>query len=127
MIIGIGTDLIEIARIKKACEKEAFLVRYFTKNEIELFQNNHTKAAGNFAVKEAVSKVIGTGFLDFSPIDIEVLRDDLGKPYVNLYGMARGRARQLKIHKIFVSISNTKEHVVAVAIGEGNSDEIFSK
>lgn len=119
MIIGLGTDLIEIDRIKKVCEKEAFLVRYFSKKEIEFFQNNFTKLAGNFAVKEAVSKVLGTGFLDFSPRDIEVLRDDLGKPYVNLYNNALDRAGKLYITNLLVSISNTKEHVVAVAIGEG--------
>lgn len=118
MIIGIGTDLIEIDRVRKACEKEAFLVRYFSKKEIELFQNDYTKMAGNFAVKEAVSKVLGTGFLNFSPYDIEVLRDTLGKPYVNLYKNALDRSKQLYIKNLLVTISNTKEHVIAVAIGE---------
>ena len=80
MIYGIGTDLVEIERIKKACMKEAFLVRCFTPREIELFEGNMVKAAGNFAVKEAVSKALGTGFRGFWPSDIEVLRDELGNP-----------------------------------------------
>lgn len=119
MITGIGIDLIEIDRVKKACEKEAFLTRYFTKNELELMKGNIISLAGNFAVKESVSKVFGTGFDGFMPIDIEVLRDDRGKPFVNLYEGAQMIADTLEIKQIHVSISNTKTHVTAIAIGEG--------
>lgn len=118
MIVGIGTDLIEIRRIKKACEKEAFLIRCFTSREIDMFGQNMTKAAGNFAVKEAVAKVFGTGFREFSPKDIEVLRDPLGKPYVNLYGPAQALAERLGIERILVSISNTQMYAQAFAVGE---------
>lgn len=118
MIKGIGTDLIEISRVGKACEKEAFLARYFTCSEIALIRGNARRATGNFAVKEAVSKVLGTGFRGFGPKDIEVLRDEQGKPYVNVYGKAKERAEELNIRNIYVTISNTKEFVSAVAIGE---------
>ena len=60
MIIGIGTDIIEIERIKKACSREAFLLRSFTMPEREFIAGRAEKAAGNFAVKEAVSKVFDT-------------------------------------------------------------------
>lgn len=120
MIIGIGIDLIELDRIKKACEKEAFLSRYYTKEEINSLSEKTTALADNFAVKEAVSKVFGTGFREFLPIDIEVLRDEKGKPFVQLYGAAKGLANHLGIKNIHVSISNTKTHTTAIAIGEGD-------
>ena len=62
MIFGIGTDLIEVARVGKACEKEGFLARVFTEAECNLIRKQPQKAAGNFAVKEAVVKAFGTGF-----------------------------------------------------------------
>jgi holo-[acyl-carrier protein] synthase len=118
MIIGIGTDLIEIERVVKACQKETFLKKYFTTKEIELGNSNKQKYAGNFAVKEAVSKMFGTGFRGIRPIDIEVLRDNYGKPYVNLYGTALELSRTLEISDIFVSITNTKDYASAYVIGE---------
>jgi holo-[acyl-carrier protein] synthase len=118
MIVGIGTDIIEIQRIEKACEKEAFFVRCFTKEERKLIGSNYAKAAGNFAVKEAVSKVFGTGIRGFELADIEVLRDELGKPYVNLYRNALKIAEKIKITKLHISISNTKEYAVAYVVGE---------
>lgn len=119
MILGIGTDIIEIKRIEKACDKAAFLKRTFTQEECRQAKGNVSKLAGNFAVKEAVSKVLGTGFRSFMPEHIEVLRNELGKPYVNLYGGARVLADELGITRMLVTISNTKEICVAFAIGEG--------
>lgn len=120
MIRGIGTDLIEIERIKKACEKEAFLSRMFTEEECRQAGKNISRLAGNFAVKEAVAKTFGTGFRTFSPKEIEVLRDELGKPYVNLHGQAEILARELGIKRIFVSITNTASTAAAFCVGEGD-------
>lgn len=119
MILGVGTDLIEMRRIEKACGNKAFLMRYFTVKERKFIQDRPVKAAGNFAVKEAVAKVLGTGFSGFYPADIEVLRDPLGKPYVVLYGKAKEIADRIGITRIHVSITNTKEYASAYAIGEG--------
>ena len=119
MIIGIGTDLIEIERIKKACVKEAFLLRSFTLEERRCIEGRPERAAGNFAVKEAVSKVMGTGFRGMGLNEIEVLRDDLGKPYINLHGRARQKAEAMGISRWHVSISNTKKLATAYVIGEG--------
>jgi len=119
MILGIGTDIIEIRRIEQACGKAAFLRRTFTREECRQAKGNASKLAGNFAVKEAVAKVLGTGFRSFMPEHIEVLRDELGKPYVNLYGGARVLADELGITRLLVTISNTKEFCVAIAVGEG--------
>ncbi|SHK60304.1 holo-[acyl-carrier-protein] synthase [Clostridium cavendishii DSM 21758] len=92
MIIGVGTDIIEIDRIEKAIKNEKFLQKYFTENEVEYFKSRNLRAqtiAGNFAGKEAISKALGTGLRGFSLKEIEILRDELGKPIVFLYGGAK--------------------------------------
>lgn len=120
MITGIGADLIEIHRVVRACEKKHFLERCYTEQEIELIRQDKTKAADNFAVKEAVAKMFGTGFRGFGLAEIEVLRDPSGKPFVNLYGKAAELARQQHIVKIHVTISNTREFSSAFAVGEAD-------
>lgn len=119
MVLGIGIDMIEISRVEQACKKERFLKRYFTEDELACVRQNPVSLAGNFAVKEAVAKVLGTGFRQFGPGSIEVLRDALGRPYVNLYGAAAETASGQGIRSIHVSITNTKEMAAAVAVGEG--------
>lgn len=118
MIIGIGTDLIEIERVVKACKKQAFLLRAFTSEERKIIEADVTKAAGNFAVKEAVAKMFGTGFRGIELNEVEVLRDSLGKPYVQLYGKAKYMAEEQQIDTIHVSITNTKEYASAFVVGE---------
>ena len=118
MIAGIGTDLVEIYRIEEMILRGRHLSRIFTTTELAYAKANATTLAGNFAVKEAVSKVFGTGFFGMEPYEIEVLRDKFGAPYVKLYGGARQLAKDKKIIKIHVSITNTKEFAQAFAIGE---------
>ena len=118
MIFGIGNDLVAVERVAKACEKEGFLTRTFTAKEIEAFKDKPQSLAGNFAVKEAVAKCFGTGFRGFELTDIEVLRDPNGKPYVNLYNGALFLYNNLKISNVFVSISNTEEFAMAMAVME---------
>lgn len=120
MIKGIGTDLIEIKRVAKAFQKQRFQTGCYTQHELSEINNNHTKAAGNFAVKEAVSKAFGTGVCGFELNEIEVLRDELGKPYVILYGKALALANRLGIHIWHVSITNTKDNALAFVVGEGD-------
>ena len=122
MILGIGNDLIEVARVAKACEKEGFLTRTFTEKEINAFKDKSQSLAGNFAVKEAISKCFGTGFRGFELTDIEVLRDAKGKPYVNLYNGAKFLFDNLNGTNIFVSISNTEEYAMAMAVIEGSEE-----
>lgn len=118
MISGIGHDLIEISRVLKACERESFLHKCYTSAEAALIEHDRIKAADNFAVKEAVAKMFGTGFQGISLIEIEVLRDEHGKPYVNLYGKAKELAKAQGIRAIHVSITNTKEYASAFVVGE---------
>ena len=118
MIYGIGTDLIEVSRIKKAYEKESFRNKVYTEQEQKMIAENAQRAAGNFAVKESVVKAFGTGFGAISAIDIEVLREKSGKPYVVLYGPAQKLAEEERIFKIHVSISNTKEYATSYVVME---------
>jgi holo-[acyl-carrier protein] synthase len=118
MIYGIGNDIIEIKRIKKACEKEAFLRRVYTENEMLQSNMRASYLAGCFAVKEAVSKSFGTGVRNFRLNEIEVLRDKLGKPYVCLTGNAKKIADSLGIMSIHAAITNTKELAAATVVAE---------
>lgn len=120
MIIGIGTDIIEIDRIEQAINKnKGFINKVFTVNEINMFKEKNMRSeviAGNFAAKEAISKAIGTGFRGFSFIDIEVLRDELGKPIVylskNMDNIINGE------YRINISISHDRTSAIAFAILE---------
>lgn len=118
MIVGIGTDLTEIGRIQKMTERSENLSRIFSKDELAYASSDSTTLAGNFAVKEAVSKVFGTGFFGLEPYEIEVFRDKSGAPYVKLSGRARQIASDQKITKFHVSITNTKGLAQAFVIGE---------
>ncbi len=124
MIIGIGTDMVELSRIEKACAAQAFLSRIYTEEERRQAGGKISRLAGDFAVKEAVAKCLGTGFRTFGPGDIETLRDDLGKPYVKLYGGAEALAEELGIQRIHVSITNTKEYASAFAVAEGGEKQL---
>ena len=123
MILGVGTDLVEIERIRKACERDSFVVRTFTETECRQAGGHASKFAGSFAVKEAVAKALGTGFRTFMPIDIEVIRDELGKPCVRLYRGAKKLAEELGAVRIEVSISNTETLAMAFAVAEGEPSD----
>lgn len=118
MIIGVGTDLVEIQRVEEMILRQRGLKRIFTTEELSLANDNAATLAGNFAVKEAVSKVFGTGFFGVEPYEIEVLRDEKGAPKVNLLGKAECLAQKLGIDQIHVSITNTKDLAMAFAVGE---------
>lgn len=114
--IGIGNDIIEISRIEKAIKKTNFITKVFTENEIKLFEIKGSRAeffAGRFAAKEAISKALGTGFREFSLTDIEVLNNELGKPYVTFKNSIDSYNKK---YFIDISISHCKEYAVAVAI-----------
>lgn len=120
MIIGIGTDIIEIDRIERAINRNnGFLRKVFTSREIEMFKERSMRPeviAGNFAAKEAVSKALGTGFRGFSLADIEILRDELGKPIVylsdNIMSIINAK------HKLNVSISHNRTSAIAFVVLE---------
>lgn len=119
MITGIGTDIIEIRRVKEAIEnhKETFLNRLFTKQEQEYCQrqkNPFPCYAGRFSAKEAIVKALGCGFgKEISWKEIEILADENGKPHVHFSSNFNQRFRS---PKVLISISHCKEYASAVAI-----------
>lgn len=122
MIIGVGTDIIEIGRIKRAIERnKGFLEKVFTKAEINdtSRDRSYSSLAGFFAAKEAVAKALGTGFRDFSFRDIEINKDSLGKPMVLLKGKAKELSEELLVKAIHVTISHSKDNAIAFVVLEG--------
>ncbi|WP_040213312.1 holo-ACP synthase [Clostridium polynesiense] len=122
MIIGIGTDIIEIERIKKAVsEGVSFKEKAFTSGEINSVKGimQYSNLAGYFAAKEAFAKALGTGFRGFGLKDVEIYKDDLGKPNVRVSGKAEALCEQRKVMNIHVSISHNNENAVAFVILEG--------
>ena len=87
-ILGIGVDIVENKRLLNSIKNKNFLSRLFTLVEIKnskLIRNKSVYFSKKFAAKESFSKALGTGFrkgLNFK--DIEILNDDLGKPYISL-------------------------------------------
>lgn len=123
MIIGIGTDIIEIKRIENAVNKNSkFLNRIFTSNEVEYLKSrklNPQNIAGNFAAKEAISKALGTGISGIRWEEIEIVRETNGAPLVVLHDKALKYSKDKRIKKINISISHSQEYAIAFAIAEG--------
>ena len=120
MIVGIGNDIIEIERIEKAISKESFKDKIYTQRELENIKKRGNRAetyAGVFSAKEAISKAIGTGVREFSLIDLEILNDDLGKPYVVVSEKLDKILKNKKEdYQIEISISHSKKYATAMAI-----------
>lgn len=119
MILGIGTDIIEIVRIEKLVKNTNFMGKFFTESErLYLEKKGPESSAGYFSAKEAVVKAMGTGFSGFKFTDVEIVKIN-SAPHVKLHGQAKGIADERGIEKIHVSISHCKTYATAVAIAEG--------
>ena len=120
MILGIGNDIIEIERVEKAILKEGFKNKVYTQKELENIEKrgNRTETyAGIFSAKEAISKAIGTGVREFSLADLEILNNDLGKPYVVVSEKLDKILKNKKEnYQIKISISHSKKYATAIAI-----------
>lgn len=110
MIVGLGTDLVEIARIAHAMHNPRFIRRILTPKE-----RSHCKTdaqiAGRWAAKEAVAKAIG---LPLSWQEVEILPDELGVPHAEITSVHFDPIR----FRIHVSITHERTHAFAVAILE---------
>ncbi len=124
MIYGIGTDIVEIRRIREilAKHKESFLARVFTKSELkegELRKNSAAFFAGRWAAKEAFSKALGTGIGEkCSWTDIEISNKKQGNPVCHISGDAQKTAEEMGIVKIHISISHEQEYACSTVILE---------
>ncbi len=126
MIYSIGTDLLQKDRVEKVLYKYKgkFLNKVLTVKEIDIFDSIDSPKkkidflANNFAVKEAVSKVLGTGFsLGVTLKSIEIIRNLNGSPLVILKSGAKKIANSKGIKEILISISDTNEQSMAFALG----------
>lgn len=129
MSIKIGTDICNPKRIAKTYKKfgKKFLKRILTEREMKLALEAKKlfmfRLAGRYAIKEAVSKVLGTGIgkgVAFK--DIEVIRGDAGQPELTLHGEAKKKSEELGFKSWSVTVSHEKTMVVAIAVASTSSD-----
>lgn len=122
MIIGIGTDIVQIPRIEKLLEKyrSIFVERILEPREIKKFNSLSDKSqinfiAKRFAAKEAVGKAFGTGICNTNLAfrDIAILNDNLGKPYVEIINQKL--TQLVPHHKPAINLSLTDDYPIAMA------------
>jgi holo-[acyl-carrier protein] synthase len=123
-IVGHGIDIVETARIRRLCQEhgQRFLDRVFTPLEQQYCAANPKRyfehLAGRFAAKEAVLKVLGTGWRGgIAWTDIEITRHPSGRPGILLTGQCAKIASELGISRWLVSLSHIDTHAMASAIG----------
>ncbi len=119
--VGLGVDLVEIARMKRVLDRTPrFAVRVYTDEERSYCESTaqpYVHYATRFAAKEAVLKALGTGFaFGIAPADVEVVRNQYGRPQVRLHRRAADAARELGVREIPVSLSYTHSDAVACAM-----------
>jgi holo-[acyl-carrier protein] synthase len=128
-IVANGIDLVDFPRIEEMIKRhgERFLNKVFTAAEqayAEANKNRMEKLAGRFAAKEAVLKLIGTGWRGkIAWTDIEVVNNPAGQPEVVLCGEVKKIADKLGIKHISVSITHTANFAIASAIALTEIDE----
>ena len=121
MIFGIGTDIIEIERVRKAVNRKNFLNSVFTETEQKYCnsrgKNSAASYAARFAAKEAFFKALGTGI--FTRLtDVEIINDEHGAPKIFLHGKTQTLAYERGIEKFFVSLSHSREYATAICVIE---------
>lgn len=123
MILGIGTDIVEVSRVRTALENERFRDRVYTRGEISYCEKRGRQApasyAARFSGKEAVLKAFGTGLRHGSLLDIEILPDELGCPHVRLSGYFSDFAEKMGVRAVHISLSHTREYATAQCVMEG--------
>jgi holo-[acyl-carrier protein] synthase len=124
-MIKCGTDIIEIARVKDAIEKEGFKERVYTEREIKYCESKNVQKyqsySGRFAAKEAIFKALSSIIEDKYKIkwtDFEIINDKEGKPNVQINTNIIDKSL---IKNIDISISHCKEYATAVCIIEINN------
>jgi holo-[acyl-carrier protein] synthase len=124
MILGIGIDIIEVARVKASHERfgERFLNRILLADEIAYCLSHKNPApflAARFAAKEAVSKAFGTGIgASLGWQDIEIRRKESGEPFVILHGNGKKLFKSRRAKRLLISLSHTANYAAAAAVLE---------
>ncbi|MEW9809129.1 MAG: holo-ACP synthase [Candidatus Symbiodolus clandestinus] len=124
-IVGLGTDIVEIARITALHQRygNRLARRLLSVYEWMIYQQNQQPVrflAKRFAVKEAAAKALGVGIRQgVAWGDFEVKNDPLGKPNLQLQRQALVLAEQLGVHRAWVSIADEHHYAVATVLLEG--------
>ena len=127
-IIGLGTDIVEVDRIRKVLSSfdDHFKERLCTPEELaaaERLKDQASYFAGRWAAKEAAAKALGCGIGEKCALtDIEIGNDPCGRPVMRFSGMAENTAAALGVTDIKVSISHEKHYAAATVILSGNDD-----
>lgn len=127
MILGVGIDIIEVARIQASYERfgERFLKRILLPDEIGYCLSHRAPApflAVRFAAKEAISKAFGTGIgAQLGWLDMEVKRKESGEPFVVLHGDGQKLLQERGAQVVLISLSHTQAHATAVAVLESEA------
>lgn len=124
MVLGLGTDLVDVPRIAHNIEQfgDKFTHRVFTAAERDYAEskaNVYERFAARFAAKEAAMKALGTGLAaGISWTEIEVRNDASGKPSLHLDGVAQEIAAGMGVKRVSVSLTHTRQQACAVVIFE---------
>ena len=124
MVLGLGSDLIEIARIKASIDRfgDRFLQRVFSAGEIAYCQRKKNAAesfAARFAAKEAGAKALGTGISHgIAWPEIEVKREASGRPTLHWRGRALDRATALGVRRTSITLTHSRDMAMAVVVVE---------
>ncbi len=124
MVLGLGTDLIEIERVQQSLDRfgERFMRKVFTAGEVAYCQRKKHAAesfAARFAAKEAAAKALGTGISrGISWQEIEVQRQPGERPTLHLSGRAADRANAMGVHHFQLSLTHSRDVAMAVVIAE---------
>lgn len=119
-MLSVGVDLVEINRIEKSLKNPRFCKRVLGENEyLQLMMRGFPvqSVAASFCAKEAFSKAMGTGVRGFELNEVELLREENGRPYLKLSGSAERMAKERRL-EFAVSVSHTKEYAQAVVVAE---------
>lgn len=115
MIVGLGIDVVDIARFQDRIERNPRLgERLFTADELGLRPES---MAARFAAKEALAKALGAP-VGLRWTDAWVVRDSTGRPHLRTQGTVRARVDELGIHHLHVSLSHDAGVASAVVIAE---------
>jgi len=125
MVLGVGTDMIEIARVQASMDRygDQFLQRVYTAGEIAYCQrkkrNSAESFAARFAAKEAGAKALGTGISQgVSWREIEVKREPGGRPLLEFSGRAAEWAKAMGVRHLSLSLTHSRDVAMAVVILE---------
>jgi holo-[acyl-carrier protein] synthase len=121
MIVGIGTDIVQIDRIKHVVERQGdrFVERILCPSELSIFEKKKRSIsylAKRFAAKEAASKALGTGIGPISWQDMEISNDRSGAPILLLKGAAKKRMALIGAHQVSISLSDELDYAVAFVV-----------